>query len=129
MIRLAIIVTLALCIAGAARAEFPNIFPVVLGTSSVTVLPANPVRSKVIFHNPNPTALVAVCPVGPPNVPGSPQIPIVAVIGGAGCVTILPYDRFEVTGPVTGGTSGSRFGAAWVGIASAPASALTILEF
>jgi hypothetical protein len=121
---------LLLCLGiDAARAEFPNVFPIALGTSSVTVLPANTARNKVIFHNPNPTALVAVCPVGPPTVPGSPQIPIVAVIGGAGCVTILPYDRFEVTGPTWVGSSGSRFGSAWVGIASAPGSALTILEF
>jgi hypothetical protein len=122
-------VALALCIASAARAEFPNTYPVTLGTSSAPILFANPARKKLIFHNPNAAALVAVCPVGPNSAPQSPQTPIVAVIGGAGCITILPYDRVEIVGPVTGGSSGSQMGAAWVGIANAPGSPLTILEF
>jgi hypothetical protein len=62
MIRLAAII-LALCITSAALAQVPPYtYPLTIGTSSVTVLPANPARKKVVFHNPNDTAKIAVCP-------------------------------------------------------------------
>jgi hypothetical protein len=76
----------------------PYTYPQVIGTSSVTVLPPDPARKKVVFHNPNDTAKIAVCPVGPSRAVGSSQSLIVAVINGAGCLTILPYDRVEVSG-------------------------------
>ena len=106
-----------------------RVYPTTLGTSSTAILLGNATRKKLIFHNPNDTAKVAVCPVGPSSSPGSSQSLIVAVINGAGCITILPYDRVEISGVTTGGPTGQQMGSAWVGIASAPGSALTILEF
>lgn len=120
---------LALGFATAARAQSPPYtYPQTIGTSSVTILAANPVRKKLIFHNPNDTAKVAVCPVGPTRLAGGSTILIVAVINGAGCLTILPYDRVEVSGSTASGPQQSM-SSAWVGIASAGGSNLTILEF
>jgi flavoprotein len=122
------LVALLLLLAGAVSASAqvpPYVYPVTLGTSSTQVLPVNPARKRVIFVNPNATALVAVCPAGPARNTGAT---VTAAINGAGCRTILPYDAFVVDGS---GASGPQLymPAAWVGIASAAASALTILEF
>jgi hypothetical protein len=125
---------LFLSLASAAHAQQvpPFTYPQTLGTSSVTVLPANPARKKVIFHNPNATALIAVCPVGPTRMPSSPPGPagalIVAATNGAGCSTLLPYQTIEVSGSTPSGPQQSM-GSAWVGIASATNSAFTALEF
>src|SRR5258707_3999937 len=99
MIRALAAVLFALCVAGAAHTQAllpPYTYPQTIGTSSVTVLPANNARKKLIFHNPNDTAKVAVCPVGPSRVSGGAIV--VAIINGAGCITLLPYDRYWVTG-------------------------------
>jgi hypothetical protein len=129
MIRLAAAL-LALCLATAAQAQQvpPYTYPQTIGTSSVTILSANPARKKLIFHNPNDTAKIAVCPIGPTRAVGGSAALIVAVINGAGCVTILPYDRWEVSGATASGPQ-QAMGSAWVGIASAGGSALSIFEF
>lgn len=106
----------------------PYTYPQTVGTSSVSILPANPARKKLIFHNPNDSAKVAVCPVGPTRAAGGSAAQIVAVINGAGCVTLLPYDRWEVSGSTASGPQ-QAMGSAWVGIASSGSSALTIYEF
>jgi hypothetical protein len=122
------------CLSASAFAQQvpPYVYPVTLGTSSVSILPANTARKKVIFHNPNATALIAVCPVGPTRMPSSPPGPagalIVAAINGAGCSTLLPYQTIEVSGSTPSGPQQSM-GSAWVGIASATNSAFTALEF
>lgn len=124
-----LIAALLLLIAAPVSAQTPPFtYPLTIGTSSVTILPANPARKKVIFHNPNDTAKIAVCPVGPNRLGGSSTTLIVAVINGAGCITLLPYDRLEVSGGTPSGPQQSM-GSAWVGIASAGGSALTVLEF
>jgi hypothetical protein len=130
MIRLAAII-LALCITSAALAQSspPYTYPITLGTSSVTILPANPARKKLIFHNPNDTAKVAVCPIGPSRTPGSAGTLIVAAINGAGCVTILPYDTLVIDNGAAAAGSPMSNGSAWVGIASAGGSSLTALEW
>jgi hypothetical protein len=84
-------------------------------------------RKKLIFHNPNDSAKIAVCPIGPPRVSSLGTANITAVINGAGCFTILPYGSFEVPGIVGAGPQ-LNLSSAWVGIASAGGSALTIVE-
>jgi hypothetical protein len=115
-----------------AQQQPPYVYPVTLGTSSVSIVPANTSRKKLIFHNPNAAALVAVCPVGPSRMPSSPPgpagAPIVASINGAGCSTLLPYQTIEVSGSTASGPQ-QQMPSAWVGIASAGGSALTVLEF
>lgn len=106
----------------------PYTYPQTIGTASVSILPANPARKKLIFHNPNDSAKVAVCPVGPTRAVGGSASQIVAVINGAGCVTLLPYDRWEISGSTASGPQ-QAMPSAWVGIASGASSALTILEF
>ena len=121
-------VLLALCLATAAKAQSPPYtYPLALGTSSVTILPANPARKKVVFHNPNDTAKIAVCPVGPNRTAQSSQALIVAVINGAGCLTLLPYQSQEISGSTASGPQ-QAMGSAWVGIASAGGSSITIWE-
>jgi hypothetical protein len=105
----------------------PYIYPLNIGTSSVPILPANPQRKYLLFHNPNDSAKIAVCPVGPTRAVGGSPALIVAAINGAGCISILPYDRYVLDGAAPSGPQRSM-GSAWVGIASAPGSALTILE-
>jgi hypothetical protein len=118
------------CLSASAFAQQvpPYTYPQTIGASSVSILPANPNRKKLIFSNPNATALIAVCPVGPTRaVGGSPSL-IVAAIGGPGCLTLLPYQTQEISGSTASGPQ-QAMGTAWVGIASAGSSALTILEF
>jgi hypothetical protein len=121
---------LALCLAAPALAQTPPyVYPISLGTSSITILAADPTsqRKKLIFHNPNDSAKIAVCPIGPPRVSSLGTANITAVINGAGCFTILPYGSFEVPGIVGAGPQ-LNLSSAWVGIASAGGSALTIVE-
>ena len=122
--------TVALCLASAAFAQQvpPYTYPQTLGTSSVTVLPVNPARKKIMFPNPNATALIAVCPIGPTRAVGGSPALIVAAINGAGCLTLLPSQTQEITGGTPSGPQ-QAMGSAWVGIASAAGSAFTILEF
>lgn len=115
-----------LLLAASASAQVPPyVYPIAIGTSPISILPVNPARKKVIFHNPNDSAKVAVCPVGPSR---SNAAAIVAAINGAGCITILPYDRVEVSGGTPSGPQQSMQ-SAWIGIASAGGSSLTIIEF
>jgi hypothetical protein len=122
---LALLLAVGLSTASQAQTP-PYTYPQTIGTSSVTILAANPARKKLIFHNPNDTAKIAVCPIGPSRSSGGANI--VAVINGAGCITILPYDRVEVSGSTASGPQQSM-PSAWVGIASAGGSTLSILEF
>ena len=122
------LVALLLLLAGVAGTHAqvpPYVYAVTLGTTSTQVLPVNPARKRVIFVNPNATASVAVCPSGPSR---NTNVNVTAIINGAGCKTILPYDAFVVDGS---GASGPQLymPSAWVGIASAGASSLTVLEF
>jgi hypothetical protein len=130
MIR-ALLIVAALFTSGAAHAQQqpPYTYPITLGTSSVTILPANPARKKLIFHNPNATAIVAVCPVGPTRAAGGSPALIVAAVNGAGCISILPYDRIELTNGAAASGPPLSNNSAWVGIASAPGSAFTVWEW
>jgi hypothetical protein len=129
MIRLLASALFAICITAPAAAQVPPyVYPVTLGTSSLQVLPNNPLRKKILIHNPNDTAKIALCPSGPDRTPHGSQALIVAAINGAGCVTLLPYDRYEVTGGTPSGPQ-QDIRSAWVGVSSSPASALTIIEW
>lgn len=119
-------VLLAIFLSGPAFAQVPPYtYPVAIGTSSIQILTNNTARKKLIFHNPNDTAKIAVCPLGPSRSNGAA---ITAVINGAGCITILPYDRVEISGSSASGPQQSM-PSAWLGIASAGGSFITIIEF
>lgn len=126
MRKIALAIALIVGLATGAPAQVPPyVYPVTLGTASTQVLPVNPSRKRVIFVNPNATALIAVCPLGPTR---NTSVIVTAIINGAGCVTILPYSSFTVDGS---GGSGPQLSmpSAWVAIANAGSSALTIYEF
>jgi hypothetical protein len=113
-----------LSVSAFAQQQAPFIYPVTLGTSQVTILPANNNRKKVLFQNPNATALVAICPAGPSRSSGAA---ITAAINGPGCQTLLPYQKQEIVGGNP--PAYDQMPSAWIGIASARSSALTILEW
>lgn len=106
--------------------QAPFVYAVTIGASSAAVLAANASRKRLLFHNPNDSAKVAVCPLGPSRSAGTN---ITAVINGAGCMTLLPYQSQEVSGSTVTGGPPQPMPSAWVGIASAGGSALTILEW
>lgn len=120
-----LLVLLLVSSAPAFAQQAPYVYGPTLGTSSVQILGNNPARKRLLFFNPNDTAKVAVCPLGPTR---NTSVIVVAVVNGAGCVTILPYSSFTVDGAAASGPQLSM-PSAWVGIASAGGSALTIYEF
>lgn len=112
-------------VTGAAAQSPPYVYPIAVTTASAQILAANPQRKKLIFHNPNDQIKVAVCPLGPSRASGGAAI--TAVINGAGCITLVPYDRVEITGSTASGPQ-QAMPSAWLGIGSS-AGALTIIEF
>lgn len=123
---LALAGAVVICLTAGAAAQ--NLQPfatsVPLGTSSVAIISQNQARKQIAFINPNDTAKVAVCPAQQRG-----GAVITAVINGGGCITILPYDRVVLNSGAPPGSPQSVQGTAWVGIASAGGSALTILEW
>ena len=99
----------------------PYVYPITVGTSSVQILGPDNARRRLVFSNPNATAIVAVCP----TLSRVNSAAITCAVNGAGSVTILPYASFTVDGVGQNGSIPS----AWNAIASAPGSALSILEF
>jgi hypothetical protein len=114
----------ALLLAGTAEAQSPALpftYPVTVGAASAQVIPTNPARRRIKFTNPNPTALVAVCP----TISRTATPTITCTVNGAGSTTLLPYQSETFDG--VGGTP--KVDSAWNAIASAPGSALTIYEW
>jgi hypothetical protein len=111
-----------LLIPGAALAQTPPYaYPITVGTSPVQVLGPDAARRRLVFANPNATALIAVCP----TLSRVNSAPITCAINGAGSVPLLPYASFTVDGVGQNGALPSP----WNAIANAPGSALSILEF
>jgi hypothetical protein len=106
----------------------PYTYPLTIGTSSTSILIANPARKKLIFH-PERYRQDRGLPSWPDARGRRLGILIVAVINGAGCITLLPYDPLEVNNGAAASSPPMSMGTAWVGIASASASALTIWEW
>jgi hypothetical protein len=79
-------IALVLGTAGALAQQLPPFtYPQTIGTSSTSILAANTLRRKLLFHNPNDQAKIAVCPIGPNRTAQSSQALVVAAINGAGC--------------------------------------------
>jgi len=100
MIRIASIL-LALCISTAVLAQQvpPYTYPLTIGTSSVSILPASNARKKLLFHNPNDSAKIAVCPVGPTRAVGGSPALIVAAINGPAALRFFRTIGFWSTTP------------------------------
>lgn len=92
----------------ASRAPFVAGATTTVGTSSGSILTANPKRRTVTFHNPHATATITIHLTA-----GT------AVLNGAGTVTLNPGDTLSLDGP---GATG-----AFTGIASAAATPITIV--
>ena len=121
-----LIAALLLMTAPAVAQTPPYVYAVAIGTTAAVVLPPNSARKRVIFINPNPVALVAICPIGPARGPAGATV--VAEINGAGCLTILPYGQATVDGGLAPGPLLSM-PSSWIAISDTPGSAFTIWEW
>jgi hypothetical protein len=121
------LLALALLLAAPAAAqEPPYVYAVTVGTAAVQVLPMNTARKRLIFFNPNATAVVAVCPAGPTrSAPSAPLAP--ASVNAPGCMTLLPYAEFTVDAGLSPGPV-MNMDTPWLAIANTAGSALTIWE-
>jgi hypothetical protein len=115
-----IIILLTLATPAAAQQQ-PYFLAATVGTGAAQVVPANAARHRITFHNPNTTAKIAICPT-------LGRTAITCAVGGAGSVTLLPYDRVTFDQPAAAGSSGS-VPSPWNAISDTGGSALTIVEF
>jgi hypothetical protein len=123
------------CLAlGTGAAAQPFTYQVSVTTSPGQVIAALPMpggqRKRLIFHNPNDSVKVAVCPCSA-GISGtscsSRGGSFTPAINGAGCTTILPYDRYEVSGSTASGPQ-QAMPSAWMAVGSGSGN-LTIYEF
>jgi hypothetical protein len=105
-----------------------NVVPLAWGTTvgqvSGPVFPGVPTIGRVIFVNPSASVSVAICPANvnlAVNGVYGGFTPGVAVLNGAGSVTLLPMDMFVI--------DNLHCTTPWNGIASGPGGVLTILTF
>lgn len=98
----------------------PKGWAITVGTASIQALPGAKSRTRIIFHNPNATALIAVCP----EANGSNANPLPAVINGAGSFTILPGAMLDISRD-----KGEVLDAAFNIIANGGGASATIWEF
>lgn len=122
-----IIALALLCLVAVAPAAAqipPYDYPATIGTSPTQILPVNNLRKRLIFYNPNPTAFIAFCPIGPYRNDAS----ITCAVNGAGSITLLPYGSFIID---AGTPSGPQLAMpqGWYGVANTASSAFTVLEF
>ncbi len=110
---------------GQGTGTFPVGWGTTVGLVSQPVLGQNPTRAGLIFHNPSGVS-IAICPanvnIGVLGVyPNSPAPVGVAVINGAGSITMSPGDKLiiDVSFPS---------GCGWNGVASGAGGVLTIWE-
>lgn len=98
----------------------PKGWPITVGTASIQALPGAKARTRIIFHNPNAAALIAVCP----EANGANANPLPAVINGGGSFTILPGAMLDI-----GRDKGELLDAAFNIIADGAGAQATIWEF
>jgi hypothetical protein len=98
----------------------PLAYPLILGTASVQILPQNPTRLGIVFYNPGPNT-VAICPAT-----NNQGLPLAAVIGGAGSMTLTP-NNVTLMPPVPWADATATN--AWNAIASGAATPFTVWEF
>ena len=95
-----------------------------VGVVSGPVLPANPSRTALVFINSSPSTAIAIIPAVA-NIAAVQGVFLgqsagVAVINGAGSITMQPGDKFII--------DTLQCTSAWNGIAAAANAALTMLE-
>jgi hypothetical protein len=98
----------------------PFVYPRTVNTSAAEVLPFNPQRRRVMFHNPSGTAIIYLCPAYS-RVTGTALTCTV----GAGALALLPYAYLQLD--VISGGGGMP--TAWNALSSNAGSPLTILEW
>jgi hypothetical protein len=120
-----VLVALVVAAAPAFAQSPPYSYPRTVGTASVQVLPANNTRKRVVFVNPNATAIVSVCPVTSRVNSGT----VTCTLNGAGSIPLLPYASIQFDG--LGGPPGpvAPIPTAWNAIADTPESALSVYEW
>jgi len=120
-ILLAIALLFAAIPARAQTPQMPYAYPVTVGTSQVAVMALNPSRRRIMFVNPNPVAIIAVCP----SISRANSAAINCTVNGAGSITLLPY-----ASQVLDGVGGNPLvPSAWNAISNTASSALTVFEW
>ncbi len=102
----------------------PTGYGTTVGQVSGPALPANPTRGGLVFYNPSLSVIIAVCPaVVNQGILGAytGNATGVAIINGAGSITINPGDKFIIDNLTASG--------AFNAIASGPGGLLTTWEF
>lgn len=101
----------------------PTGWGITVGATSQLALPANPTRSGLIWINQS-SAVIAICPATLNTVSSAGvvtnNVSGVAVIGGAGSITMQPGDKFII--------DNMPCGCQWNAIAASAGSALTAFE-
>ncbi len=115
-------------VAGAAAQPFA--YQVSVTTTPAQAIASNAARKRLIFHNPNDSVKVAVCPCSA-GISGtscsSRNGSFTPAINGAGCLSLLPYQTQEVSGSTASGPQ-QAMPSAWMGVGSGSGN-LTIYEF
>jgi hypothetical protein len=99
-------------------------YPPTLTATPQMVLPANPVRRRILFVNPSATASIAFCP----SQITRGGVAFACAVNGAGSITLLPLASFMLDGGTPQGPP-LAMGAAWFGVASKDGTPATLLEF
>lgn len=102
----------------------PWVYPPILSTSPVQVLPIDAARRRIIFFNPSATATIAFCPSQVTRA----GVVFACAVNGAGSITLLPLASFVLDGGTPTGPA-LAMGAAWFGVASAASTPATVFEF
>ena len=104
-------------------AALPVSWGTTVGTVSQPAIPGNPSRKGLIFNNASVGVPIAIAPaqtnLGVNGVYTNPTASV-AVINGAGCITMQPGDKFII--------DTLNCTAAWVAVAGGAGGVLTILE-
>jgi hypothetical protein len=102
----------------------PYVHGATVGTSPIQALATNATRRKIFFYNPNATATIAFCPVGPNRDTGAA---LTCAVNGAGSITLAPGQGLVLNGSTD--VQILSMPTAWNVVASTGGSTYTALDF
>jgi hypothetical protein len=121
---LPVLLFVLMAIASAALAQTPPYaHGGTVGTTPVQAAAPDTLRKKIVFFNPNSTAIIAFCPAGPNRDTGQP---LVCAVNGAGSLTLQPGNGFVFSG--SNNVERLTMSAGWNVVANAGGSSWTIWD-
>jgi hypothetical protein len=94
-----------------------------VGTSAIQAAAANTLRRKIVFINPNATAIIAFCPAGPNRDTGAT---VTCAVNGPGSLTLQPNTGFVLL--ASNGSDRLTMSSAWNVVANSGGSSWTIWD-